>query len=464
MLGYAASAVSEPTDPNPLLDRAAPPSRKLRAGRPPATETAPLDPADLRGASLDLHVVRLCSVFEPPHIALHGRAAQFDPIGGMQNHCAQLTRALDRLGVRQTVITTRPPDAPRVDRLGRHTEIRRHGLPIPHLRQLYAVCGGPDLLRAARGADLVHVHQGEDLAAIPLGMAVARAWGIPLVITVHCSLRHTFVTGGDLRSALLARAGSAVELAGTRAARAVIALTPRLAGLLAEEGVDPGRLHVIPSGVRPAEFADVPADPWPDLEGRRVVFVGRLARQKGVRTLVEAAARLRTPGARVVLVGDGPERNAVEAAVAMHGLEDRVRLTGFRPHEEVPGILAHADVMVLPSVYEELGSVLLEGMQAGVPIVASDAGGIPDAVGSAAELVPPEDPTALAAAIDRVLSDPVRAAELSRLARDRARHYDWEALAGRVLDVYAGCVLPPLAAPGAADPAAAEASEPATTA
>jgi glycosyltransferase involved in cell wall biosynthesis len=113
-----------------------------------------------------------------------------------------------------------------------------------------------------------------------------------------------------------------------------------------------------------------------------------------------------------------------------------VHFLGFRPHDEIPRLLAGADVLVLPSLYEELGSVLLEGLQAGVPIVASDAGGIPDALGDAGVLVPPRDPGALAAAIDRLLRDARLRAALSQRARTRARRYDWNLLADRVLDVY----------------------------
>jgi glycogen(starch) synthase len=113
-----------------------------------------------------------------------------------------------------------------------------------------------------------------------------------------------------------------------------------------------------------------------------------------------------------------------------------VRITGFRPHREIPPILRHADVFCLPSRYEELGSALLEAMQAGLPIVASDVGGIPDALGPAGRLVPAGDPAALAAALDALLTDHAEAARLSRLARERVRDWDWGRLAVQVRDVY----------------------------
>src|SRR5215207_9533222 len=157
-----------------------------------------------------IRVLRLCSVFEPLPSALIGRGVRFDPIGGMQNHTAELTRALDRRGVIQTVVTTRPPTAPCFQRLGDHGCVIRLGLPVRRFRQLYgpqAVIVAPIL--AAR-ADVIHVHLGEDLAMLPAGAAAARLHRLPLVLTVHTSMRHTLAVT-DLRSAVLKRLGGKIE-------------------------------------------------------------------------------------------------------------------------------------------------------------------------------------------------------------------------------------------------------------
>src|SRR5918998_6247469 len=122
----------------------------------------------------EIKVLRLCSVFETPPSALIGRGVRFDPLGGMQNHAAELTRALDRRGVVQTVLTTRPPTAPYFQRLGDHACVIRLGLPVRQFRQLY----GPQVtllapLLAAR-AEVVHVPLGEDLAVLPAGAFAAK--------------------------------------------------------------------------------------------------------------------------------------------------------------------------------------------------------------------------------------------------------------------------------------------------
>jgi len=371
-------------------------------------------------------------VFEAPDAVLAGRGVCFDPIGGMQTHTSELTRMLARRGVRQTVLTTRPPGAPSFEGLG-SSEVRRHGLPVPWARQGWCLSAAPQALRLARRADLVHAHLGEDVAVLPMALAAARAGAIPLVVTIHTSVRHTYLAVG-LRGHVLKLLGTAAEAAVVPHATAVIALTARLAERLTD--VEPERLHVVPSGVVPAGCASAGDDPLPDVPHPRVLFVGRLHRQKGVLTLIRAAAQMRTSGAQIVVVGDGPEREAAMAAARRLGLAERVHFTGFRPHREIPAILGHADVFAMPSVYEELGSVLLEAMQAGLPIVASRTGGIPEAVGPAAELVAPGDAGALAAQLDRLLTDEDAAARLSRLARARALRYDWRRQADEVLSIY----------------------------
>jgi 2-deoxystreptamine N-acetyl-D-glucosaminyltransferase/2-deoxystreptamine glucosyltransferase len=196
----------------------------------------------------------------------------------------------------------------------------------------------------------------------------------------------------------------------------------------------------IPPGVNPSLFEGPFEDPFAGVGKPRVLFVGRLAPQKGVGTLVAAAGLLKHPSALVLLVGDGPERKALEREAKRLGVGDRLRFVGFVAHERLPAVLAHADLLVLPSLYEELGTVLLEGMQAGLPVVASETGGIPEVIedGVNGMLVAPGEPEALARAIDRLLADRGLARRLSERAKERAKDYDWEVLAERVLRVYRG--------------------------
>ena len=198
-------------------------------------------------------------------------------------------------------------------------------------------------------------------------------------------------------------------------------------------------MHVIPSGVEPHLFSVTHERPLAQLRGPRIVFIGRLTAAKGVHTLLEAFARVGANGAHLLFVGDGPDRGALEHEIAERHLGDRVRITGFVPHDRVPQHLAHADVLVLPSAYEELGSILLEAMEAGVPVIASRTGGIPDLVehGGNGLLLHPGAADQLAMAIDGVLADDTLAERLRTGGRRSARSHHWDELALRVLDVYA---------------------------
>jgi len=377
-------------------------------------------------------VLRLCSVFEPPPEAL-GRpdAAAYDVIGGMQNHTAELTRGLDRLGVVQRVVTSRLGGPRSRTALGARGTVVRTGLPTRHARQLWGLGA---LREAVRPGDvgLVHAHQGEDLAVLPLAEAVAKRAGCPLVVTLHCSVWRTLDRSRRRPLTLL---GPAVERAALRRADAVLVLTDSAAQHLVEQGLAADRVHVLPSGYDPVLFERPYADPLPEVPRPRVLFAGRLADQKRPVDAVLAHALL-APDVSLVVVGDGPLRGAVEAAVAASPACDRVHLVGLVPHEQVPAYLQHADAFVLPAQYEELGSVLVEAMAAGLPVVANAVGGIPDLVTDlvTGRLVERGDLPALAKALAEALADPSTAPP----AREHVeRSYAWPALARQVRDVYA---------------------------
>jgi glycosyltransferase involved in cell wall biosynthesis len=140
-----------------------------------------------------------------------------------------------------------------------------------------------------------------------------------------------------------------------------------------------------------------------------VLFVGRLTAQKRVGVLLSALSLLASRGLPMDLtvVGDGPERGALEGRASAPDLAGRVRFTGAVPPAEVPAHLARARLLVLPSVDEGLGLVVAEALVAGAPVVGARSGGIPDLVTApyAGLLVPPDDAPALADAIAEVATD-----------------------------------------------------------
>lgn len=145
--------------------------------------------------------------------------------------------------------------------------------------------------------------------------------------------------------------------------------------------------------------------------------IGRLDRQKGFATLVEAMAKLKDTPLKCAIIGDGPERPRLEALIRRHELEKSVWLLGERV--DVPSWLSAFDLYCLPSLWEGLPNALLEAMALGLPVVASAVDGVPEAVtdGKDGALVPPSRPAALASALRALAADPARRAALGAAAK-----------------------------------------------
>jgi glycosyltransferase involved in cell wall biosynthesis len=260
----------------------------------------------------------------------------------------------------------------------------------------------------ARGHDLVHVH-----ASRALGLAVLACGRKPIVYT----RRVDFTPGRDPLSRLkYAQADS------------VVCLSRRIAEVLREWGFPGTRLRVIPSAV--------PAYVRPDLEriaslraefglgpGAPVIgHIGALVGHKDQETLLVAARRVldRRPEVRFVLVGDGPLRRPLHALARRLSLGDSVVFTGFRG--DALDFYSLFDLFCLSSNLEGLGSAVLDAFAAGVPVVATSAGGIPEVVedGVSGRMVPPGDPAALADALVGALEDAPARARWTEAARVRA--------------------------------------------
>jgi glycosyltransferase involved in cell wall biosynthesis len=166
-----------------------------------------------------------------------------------------------------------------------------------------------------------------------------------------------------------------------------------------------------------------------------ILTTARLDNQKGLCYLLEAARLV--PEAVFVVAGDGPERTALEAKARELRLGDRIVFLGFR--QDIPDLLASCDVFVLPSLFEGLPASVLEAMAAGKPVIATAIGGTDEAIvhGETGLLVPPADPTALAEAIQLVLSDPVRAQRMAAAGQARVQQeFSVETMVQRVTTIY----------------------------
>lgn len=191
-----------------------------------------------------------------------------------------------------------------------------------------------------------------------------------------------------------------------------------------QAGIADERLAMIPSGITdeepPAESsAAVRAELGLAADAPLILFAGRLAPQKGVADLIAAIDLMRygQPEVRTLIVGDGPLRAQLEEQVEAFRLTDEVRFLGHR--DDVPRLLAAADLLVLPSLYEGLPNVVLEAMRFSKPVVATSAPGTTEVVSHERTglLVPPQNPPALAQALRTLLRDPERARKMGAEGR-----------------------------------------------
>jgi glycosyltransferase involved in cell wall biosynthesis len=197
--------------------------------------------------------------------------------------------------------------------------------------------------------------------------------------------------------------------------------------MVRETGIGAERIRTIRNGVDLSRFGLIERSAARrtlglPLDALVVGTVGRLVPVKAHRTLIEAAARLRSADGRVrvVIAGEGPLRGDLERQIVALGLHDRVELLGHRADVEV--VLGSCDVFVLPSASEGLCNTILEAMASRLPVVATQVGGADEMVipGETGWLVPPGSPSALAAAIAAALSDANRARVMGNAGRARA--------------------------------------------
>jgi glycosyltransferase involved in cell wall biosynthesis len=212
---------------------------------------------------------------------------------------------------------------------------------------------------------------------------------------------------------------------------------------ISHAGIPSEKVVVIPNGVDVRRFAEArPADLQPfgiPPESPVLLTVGRLDPQKGLADLIEAAAIVapKFPAAHFLLVGEGPERGAIERLIREKGLADRVHLAGWRP--DVPELLAAGSVLILPSHWEGMPNVILEAMAAGLPVAATQVEGTSELVveGQTGFLVPVKSPQALADAISKMLAVPAFAKALGASGRERVTaEFSWERMVARYESLY----------------------------
>ena len=290
--------------------------------------------------------------------------------------------------------------------------------------------------------DIVHAH---DWMVAHAGAAIREYAHGTLVATIHATEagRHQGWLPTDLSDAIhsvedwLVQEADRVIVCSEHMRWEVERLHPASGDRLdvVANGIDLDAWHAGPQDIAHARDRYAPTGPL-------VVFCGRLEWEKGVHTLVDAVPRLRRriPGVRVVITGRGGAADDLEHQVRERRVTSSVTFTGWMPERDMRGLIAAADALVIPSIYEPFGLVALEGAALGAPLVVARSGGLAEFVrdGVTGRTFTPGDPADLARATTEAVLEPDRSRTMAQAARQRlSDSYRWEMLADETDRAYA---------------------------
>ncbi len=340
-------------------------------------------------------------------------------LGGAETLVAQQARFASAAGYSLSVLALSPPSPERSALAGVLEDVglepvylgARRTVDVPAFLRLVR------LIRESR-CDVVHAHLE---SAITLGVPAAALAGIPAVGTFH-------QLASPLQGRAAARERLAVNVATRSRATIFVSEASResFAAVYRPKRSVPSSWRVVHNGVDLDHYA--PGRPAPDdlraaglLDGQVVTILAALREPKGIRYAVQAwpAVVSRHPHARLLIVGTGSEEQTLRDQVAECGVEDSVFFLGLR--HDVADIFNASDVVLLPSLVDNLPTVLMEAGGCGRPVVASDTGGIPDIVenGRNGILVPPHSSHPIGDAVNRLLDDPTLRAKMGQAGRQR---------------------------------------------
>jgi len=364
--------------------------------------------------------------------------------GGSAENTFLTLKGLDKSRYEVSLIAG-PVEDPSQDRRNQIEESGVSYIQVPQLRRnINFFFDFPALLKIRRllkrdKPDIVHTHTSK---AGLLGRLAARLAGIPSII--HTPHGHVFF---GYFGALKTKMFVLLEKLASRITDKIIALTPReKADYLRYKVAKEDKLVVIPSGIELHKCQYPPKEERSKLRrelgipDRSAVVgtAGRLVPVKGPGFLLQAVGQVISehPDTYLVFAGDGPLRKNLAKDAVDRGLAKKIIFTGWR--DDMARVLSVFDVFCLPSLNEGMGRVLVEAMALGKPVVASDAGGIPDLIipGKNGILVPPQDPEELARQIRFLIENREEREKLGRAGKEMASAYSDEVMVKKIAELY----------------------------
>jgi glycogen(starch) synthase len=374
---------------------------------------------------------------------------EFPPrvVGGIARHCEGLAKAMVKQNHEVHLFTLDFPGSPNYEEMD-GVKVYRASTELGHPNFLTWVLLFNHFLSKRMADvsrtvdfDVMHIH---DWLAAFSGISFKHYLKKPMVLTVHSTEvgRAQGLHSPDSFSI------NGIEWWSMYEANRVIVCSESMKNEICDHfNLPQDKVDVIPNAIDATKY-QIPVDREAvrqrygvGCDEKLVLCVGRLVPQKGIEYFIQAIPLIakRYPEAKFVIVGEGWSRDILEEEAQASGHNKKIKFTGFASDLEVIELMTSADVLVVPSIYEPFGIVALEGMATGVPVVASNVGGLSEVIehDKTGVFVYPKNPESIAWGIDKVLSDPDHAKMLTKNAKEKLhKAYSWEAVAMKTVDVY----------------------------
>ena len=324
---------------------------------------------------------------------------RLDQMGGMQTQIYRQAIALSQKGVKQLVLPITMPKAPKIWKINPRLIIKKGNIPMLPIKSAIRGTVGLNfywgvgvcnhiLKYKMRNTkfDIIHVHCSGVAAPLIVGYIAKVLLKKPLVYTVHCCRISTYHPMSRFDTKINKWVVAAEKFC-LEHADYTITLTQRTKDIIQDNyNIADDKIMIIPDVIDPEEFTKNLTQENIEIfrrqhnlnNGKRnIVFVGRIAYEKGCKVLLEAFHKLNRNDCNLLFYGDGNEREMLEVEIKKMRLEDRCHITGYLPNTDISLAIETADLMVMPSLHEEFGGLILEIAAVGKAVIGSNIGGIP---------------------------------------------------------------------------------------
>lgn len=348
-----------------------------------------------------MRILRLTPHFYYPKELCGEWLVHLDQIGGMQTQIYRLALKISQKGVRQDIWTIGMPSADKIWFIDDNTKVHKVNLPIIPIKSRIRGTVGLNwywglgvILKLLKTRftqkkdrfDIIHVHCSGVAAPLLIGILAKKILHIPIVYTIHCCRLSTYSPMSKF-DRIINKAVLFIERRALVLADYIIALTPKtLDAIYQGYNVDYNKLCVLPDIINAEAFMNEVTDntifdfkkKFKLQENKKIItYVGRIAHEKGWRVLVDMIKNINRDDLLFIFCGDGNERKKLEIAIKKIRAEKKCIITGYVENTIVATVISLSDIVIMPSLHEEFGGVLLEVGAMRKPIIASNVGGIP---------------------------------------------------------------------------------------